>query len=85
MNEEDKLQRLVFIEKRYHLFKAILIVLATLVVLITIVFETNKSVDKVNQKNQRVENLLRCSLPAFTPKNYAKADDIINQCLQGSR
>ena len=83
--KKNDIASLVEAEKRYYVRKIILIVTSTLVIIGVMAYLANKSVDSVNEKNQRVEKLMRCSLPAFTPQNYSKADSIIKQCLEANR
>lgn len=80
--EEIILENLRHSERRYHLFKAALILFCSVSILLFIGYEANKSTNAVNAKNHRVEQLLRCSLPAFTPQNYPEAEKIINKCLK---
>ena len=76
---EDKITRdILKVEKRYHAFKAALIILVSVVATIAVIYF-------INAKNERVERLLRCSLPAFTPKNYQNAEKIINVCLERTK
>lgn len=80
--EEHILSSLQKSERRYHLFKALLYLGCTLAIFAFTAYQANRSITQVNEKNLRVERLLRCSLPAFTPQKYPSAQIILNQCLE---
>lgn len=83
--ENETANRILKVEIRYHIVKAIYIAAILIVVSLVLIYNSTKNRKLIQQDSGKTRNLIACALPAFTPEQYANASQIVSDCLKQNK